>query len=345
VTGLSVAVFSAPLVLSLLVDTPLILWAARRPRGKMVALGLFGMGLSLVAAGFAPTLLAFGLAFALFAPASGLACSLAQAALMDRDPERREQSMADWVLAGTLGDLIAPLCIAGAVAFADGYRIAYLAVGGTLMLLALPLARTELATSAEPPEAESAAGSLKAALSNRALVLWLAGVSLCGLLDEIFAAYGALWLRERFPNDPNVVVKALTASTLGALLGLVVLRRLLERYPPRALLAIGCAGSLLAAALWLRSSTPWAATFLMGAVGAFVAFHYPLAQAQAYRAAGDRSDLVAALTPAVTSFELLSPLVLGLIADRFGLAAALVVLLAQPAGVHAVLSLRASRTA
>jgi FSR family fosmidomycin resistance protein-like MFS transporter len=344
VTGLSVAAFTAPLVLSLLIDTPILLWAARRSRAKMVALGLFGMGSSLVAAGFAPTLLTFALAFALFAPASGLACSLAQAALMDRAPERREQSMADWALAGTLGDLLAPFCIAGAVAFAGSHRAAYFIVGGGLMLLALPLARSELATSTEPPEAETAAGSLKAALSNRALVLWLAGVSLCGLLDEIFAAYGALWLRDRFPDDPNVVVKALTAGTVGALLGLVLLRRLLARHSPRLLLAIGCAGSLVTGALWLQSGTSWEATFFMGAVGTFVAFHYPLAQAQAYRAAGDRTDLVAALSPAVTSVELLSPLLLGLIADHFGLGVALLALFTQPAGLLAVLLVRASHT-
>ena len=335
--------FTAPLALSLLVDTPLLLWAARRPRAKMVALGLFGMGLSLVLAGLARGVVEFGIAFALFAPASGLACSLAQAALMDGDPDGRERNMANWALAGTLGDLFAPICIAAAVWFSGTHRAAYLGVGALLMLLAVPLARRPLATGNEPPEDESVGASLGAAFSNRTLLLWLAGVALCGLLDEIFATFGALWLRQHFPEDPDVVVKALSAQTLGGLLGLVVLKRLLGRYSPRVLLATACAGSIIAAVLFLGARSAWSATLFVALVGLFVSFHYPLAQAQAYRAAEGRSDLVAALGPAVTSFELLSPFVLGLIADRYGLTLALAALVAQPAGLLLILATRAGR--
>ncbi|HEY3494501.1 MAG TPA: hypothetical protein VGK73_07440, partial [Polyangiaceae bacterium] len=57
----------------------------------------------------------------------------------------------------------------------------------------------------------------------------------------------------------------------------------------------------------------------------------------------ERSGLVAALAPAVTSIELLSPVVLGLIADRYGLTAALAILLVQPLGLACVLLARSKR--
>lgn len=343
VTGISMAVFTLPLLISLCVDTPLLFWAERRRRSLMVALGLFGMGASLLLAGVAGSVLVFGGAFALFCVASGLACSLAQAALMDGDPGRREQNMANWALAGTVGDLLAPLCIAGAVALAGTYRAAYFVVAAGLVCIAPLLARRDLPGGEIPNDEDGESESLRAALSKRGVVLWLVGVSLCGLLDEIFAAFGALWLRDRFPADPNAVTKGLAACTIGGVLGLLLLKRLLARLSPRVLLALSCLGAFGCYAAWLTSSTVLGSTLAMGALGVFIAWQYPLVQAQAYRAAGGRSGLVAALSPVVTSFELVSPLVLGLVADRFGLVTALFTLLVQPFGLLLILAVRTER--
>jgi MFS transporter, FSR family, fosmidomycin resistance protein len=336
VAALTIAIFTTPLVLSLVVDVPLLLWAERRPRAKMVALGVFGMGLSLVGAALATSVVGFAVAFALFAPASGLACGLAQASLMDAEPARREENMAAWTFSGTLGDLCAPLAIAGAVAATGGHRLAWWAIGAGLIGLAPLLALRPLPNAATLDEDEPAE-PFWVALRNRELVLWLVGVSLCGLLDEIFAAYAALSLRDRFPSDPSVVTQALTAGTVGALVGLVALRRLLRSVTPSRLLAFACIGSVVAYVAWLRSSSATAGIVWMGVVCAFVSWQYPLTQARAYRAARGRSGLVAALSPAVTSFELAAPFVLGLVAERFGLAAALTALLAQPVGLVSVI--------
>jgi MFS transporter, FSR family, fosmidomycin resistance protein len=337
VAALTVAIFTTPLVLSLLVDVPLLLWAERRSRSRMVALGLLGMGLSLVAAALATSVVGFGLAFALYAPASGLACGLAQASLMDGEPERREQNMAAWTLSGTLGDLCAPLAIAGAVALGGDHRPAWWAIGLGLVLLA-PLIAVRPLPSGRAEDDEAPAEPFWKALRNRQLVLWLFGVSLCGLLDELFAAYAALSLRDRFPDDPAVVTKALAACTVGGILGLVVLRRLLVSVAPTGLLVVACLGSVVAYAAWLHSSSVTLVIVWIGVIGAFVSWQYPLAQAKAYRVAADRSGLVAALSPAVTSFELVAPLFLGLAAERFGLGTALALLLAQPIGLVVVIA-------
>jgi FSR family fosmidomycin resistance protein-like MFS transporter len=308
----------------------------------MVALGLLGMGVSLLLAGALQSLAGFALAFMLYAPASGLACSLAQAALMDRDPEQREASMAGWALAGTLGDLVAPLAIWAAVAYAGDHRLAYFSVGALLVTLAL-LVRGRALTAGSPPPVAGPSESLKSAFRNRPLLLWLAGVSLCGLLDELFAAFAALHLSARFSDDPSAVTKALTACTLGSLVGLALLPLLLRRYAARALLVIGSLASVVAYLLWLTSESVVGATLAMGAVGAFVAWQYPLAQAQAYRAAAERSGLVAALSPAITSVELVLPPLFGLLADRLGLGTALFALLLQPLGLILLSATRLSR--
>jgi MFS family permease len=118
VTSVTFAVLVAPQVLSLGLEPMLVLWAGRRRRPTALGVALGGMALSLGLAALARDLSSFGLAFALYAPASGVALGLAEASLMDQRPSEREQALTQWTLAGTLGDLAAPLrsaCVASAL--------------------------------------------------------------------------------------------------------------------------------------------------------------------------------------------------------------------------------------
>jgi MFS transporter, FSR family, fosmidomycin resistance protein len=344
VAALTVVVFTAPQLFALVVDTPLLVWAERRRRSSMVALGLAGMGASLLLSGLARTPLEFGLAFALYHPSSGLACSFAQASLMDHEPERREHGMTAWVLAGTLGDLVAPLAISAAVLGLGTFRAAWLVVGAALVLLAPLVARRELPRLDVPNDDDEPGGTFRAALGNRRLLAWLAGVALCGLFDEILTAFGALWLGERFPASPWAAAAGLTACTLGGVVGLLLLERLLPRVSPLRLLGASCVGSIALFVGWLESGSVVASALCLFGLGALVAWQYPLAQAQAYRAADGRSGQVAVLGPLFSAFELVAPLALGLLADRSGLTLALVALLAQPLGLLVVLRSARRRT-
>lgn len=337
IAALTLAVFTVPQLFALLVDTPILLWAERRGRARMIALGIAGMAVSLIGAGLARSTLEFALFFALYFPASGLACGFGEATLMDLDPERREESMAAWALSGTLGDLFAPLSIAGAVLLFGSYRAAWLGVGVGLFGVAVFIARAKLPAPHVDVDHEPS-GALRSALRNRALLAWLAGAALCGLLDETFTAFVALFLAERFVGEPLAVPVALTVCTLGGVIGLVALPRLLARFSPRRLLALSCAGTVLAHAGLLCAGSVLAASGWMLILGVLVSFQYPLAQAQAYRAAGRRSGLVAVLSAPLSVFELVSPITLGLLAERFGLTVTLVCLLAQPLGLLAVLA-------
>jgi MFS transporter, FSR family, fosmidomycin resistance protein len=341
VAVVTLVVFTAPQLFALIVDTPLLVWAERRERAPMVALGLLGMGVSVLLSGLARTPLEFGLAFALYHPSSGLACSFAQAALMDHDPERREHGMTAWVMAGTLGDLLAPLAIAAAVLGAGTFRGAWLVVGAALVLMAPFVACRELPRLRPTDDGEEAGGTFRAALRNRPLLAWLAGVALCGLLDETLTAFGALFLEQRFSGSPLAVTAGLTACTLGGVVGLLALGRLLHRFSPRSLLAVGCIGSIGLYAGWLQSTSVVESSLWLFALGVLIAWQYPLAQAQAYRAAAGSSGQVALLGPMFSVFELVSPIALGVLADHSGLTLALAALLAQPLGLLAVL--RASR--
>ena len=98
---------SMPLLLGSLLEFPLGALAGRG-RGRRLAVLAGGVVfiLTLVAAAAARSFIGLLAAFVIFFPASGAFVSLTQSGLMDADPERREQHMARWNLAGLgrLGD-------------------------------------------------------------------------------------------------------------------------------------------------------------------------------------------------------------------------------------------------
>ncbi|HYY43160.1 MAG TPA: MFS transporter, partial [Pyrinomonadaceae bacterium] len=72
-------------------------------------------------------------AFVVFSPASGAFVNLSQAALMDNETARREQNMARWVLAGSLGVVVGSFMLNATLALGAGWRAWF----GVMALLAL----------------------------------------------------------------------------------------------------------------------------------------------------------------------------------------------------------------
>src|SRR5205823_5091402 len=112
---------SAPALAANLVEIPIGLLADSPRRRRLVLWGGVLFAAALVAVSLAP---AFGFlvaALVVLYPASGAFVALSQADLMDADTTRREQNMARWNLAGSLGALAGPgLLIAALVAGAGG---------------------------------------------------------------------------------------------------------------------------------------------------------------------------------------------------------------------------------
>jgi len=345
VAGLTVAVFTVPQVFSLIVDAGLLLWAERRARGPMIGLGLGGMAASVLAAALAPSIGWFALAVALFFPSSTLACGLAQAALMDADPENRERRMAQWTLAGSVGDLAAPVVLWVGHASGLGWRAAWVATGVLLLIEAAIMATVRVpgpqpTVQGVPEAAADTADEVRDGFREQvrllarypALFLWLFGAVLCSLMDETLVTLLALWLRESGASSAAATGMML-ALTAGGMVGLLILDRLLISFSVRALLVVSALGAAAFFALACSVGVWEVAIVGMFVAGAFMAAHYPLVQAQAYRCLPERSGLVAAAAQAMGPVELALPVLVGLLADRIGAHAALLALLAQPLGL------------
>jgi Na+/melibiose symporter-like transporter len=307
----------------------------------MAAFGLLGMAVCQFVSAVAWDIWVLGVMLALWAPMSGLACSIAQSALVGSTPDERERRMADWTLAGTLGDLMTPAVLYGCAVLGLGWRGPFVVSGVLLVIWAGVIARkmpervSETSGVGDEDEEEELGyfAGIRVALANRRLVGWLLAVGMCGLLDETLAAFATLFVRDNLGGDLAAQSATLLGFTAGSIAGLLVLQRIPKTVDPIGVLIWVSAGSAASYLAWLASPTTFASAALSVPVGFFTSFLYPIAMAQAYRAMPGRPGLVNAVGNVFTPIDLLAPALMGLIADRHGVLMALACLVGQPIAV------------
>jgi MFS family permease len=339
-SGIALMLLVAPLLLSWVVEGPLLLFSDRWKRERVATWCVAAMGLAMLVAASASSPWMLALAFGAWGSIGGLGCGLCQGVLMDAYPDERERWMTRWTLMGAIGDTATPLLIIGATATGLGWRAA-LAIAGALHLIhALVLSRVRLETTTTDGDSEdddepsgSIWDNLRAALRDRELMLWLGACALCCLLDEILVAFGVLFLRDELNAGVDVQALAFLVAALCGVLGLFLTDRLLHRVNPLHLLIATSVATAVVFVLWLQVRSIPASVILLGLIGLFCAPLYPICAARAYAARPGQAGLVAALDQLFAPLPLLAPLVVGFVADRFGIVVALAILLLQPLGV------------
>lgn len=335
--GAALTLFVLPAIVAALLEARLLLWAAGRGARTMIALSQLAVAIAAAAAACATAPWVLGAALGIAGATGGVGGALAQGALIDAEPDQRERTMTRWTLAGALGDLAAPLLVAGLAAWGLGWRGALLGIAGAMVLYAAGLLVARMpgtASAADDDEGDDGEpGSplrLRDALRHRALMGWLAAATACTLLDEILVAFAALHLRlDRGASEASIgVVAAIWA--IGCALGLWLTERSLPRVAPRRLLGWGAAGCTIAALAWWAMPTLTTAAVGLGVLGLCSAPLYPIAKAQAYAAVPGRAALVGAASQVFVVVELAAPWGLGLVGDAVGLRAALGLLACGP---------------
>ncbi len=329
-----------PGVAALVLEPVILLRADRAPRRWFVAGGLGAMGLAAWVAAAAPGPIVLSAAISLAWVASGTAVGLAQVVLVETYAGGRERAMTRWAMLGMLGDLAAPAVFVALAAIGLGWRAAFVGVGALALAFAIALARHAMPAPAAGAAEDGDDGpdvgvwaALRDALRDRRLLVWLAALWLCELLDETLVVFGALHLRDELGVGAVGRSLILGADLCGGVLGLIVLDRLLATVAPLRLLAASAAACAVAYAAWLGAREPWLSAALMFVVGATSAPLYPLVAAQAYATRPGRGAVVAAAGHLFTPLSLALPWALGALADHAGAHAALVVLIAQPVGL------------
>lgn len=257
-------------------------------------------------------------------PGSGAFVGLAQATLMDAEPESRERSMARWTAAGSIGYVAGPLLVAAAVFGGIGWR-------GLLILLALPA--VPLALAVRPPAAEKSSADWRgfvAALRNRDVLHRLALLEGADLMLDVFYSFLALYLVDVAGARPVDAAFAVAVWTGAGLAGDVLLLAVLRRVSGSTYLRTSALAVLLAYPAFLLVPSFPVKLVLLAVLGLLNAGWYALPKAALYDALPGRSGTAVAVGGVAGLFGSAVPAVLGALAGAFGLGSTMWVLLIAP---------------
>ena len=257
---------------------------------------------------------------------------------MDLNPERREQNMARWTFAGSLGVAAGPLALSAAVGLAIGWRGAFMVIAGLSALLLLAAWRQKFPKipngHASPDEEELGlvAGFRAAATALRRgeVVRWLALLQFSDLMLDVLYGLLALYFVDVVGVSAGQAALAVAVWTVVGLAGDFFLIPLLEKVRGPSYLRVSAAiMGVLFPAFLLVPSLPWKLVIL-GALGFLNSGWYAILQARLYGSMPGQSGTALAVGNVGSLIGGLIPLMLGVIAEAAGLHVAMWALLAGP---------------
>ncbi len=334
---------SLPRIIGSLVEMPLfILGDIVRPDGsgyrrRIILAGGTVFAFSLLLTALSRSFLPLLASFILFNPASGGFVSLSQASLMDAEPTRREQNMARWTFAGSLGVVIGPLMLGVAAMLGLGWRSLYLVLA-IISVLLLGLAwrfRFSLGSQSDPERAvlggfwEGLKNGLHA-LRRRDVLRWLVLLEFSDLMLDVLYGFLALYLVDVAGVTPAQASLGVAVWAGVGLLGDFLLIPLLERLSGLAYLKVSVLLEMLLFPAFLLAPGLPVKLALLGMLGFFNSGWYAILQAQLYATMPGQSGTSIAVNNIAGLFGSLIPLVIGWIAQRYNLQVAMWLLLLGP---------------
>jgi FSR family fosmidomycin resistance protein-like MFS transporter len=326
-----------PGIINTFIEPVLMLLGDTRFRKHIMLGGGLAIAASLIAIAttrsFALALLGFVIAF----PASGAFVSLSQATLMDLNPSREPHMMARWTLSGSLANLIGPLILAAGFTLGLGWRWAYLGMAVMCLILVgmtwvrhIPMYPRHSSSPQTERAIVSVLRGLWEALRNPSLMRWMILLQSSDLLLDALTGYLALYFTDVI--GLSVAQASLMMSVImgAGLVSNIVLIPLLERVPGRRLVRISAAVSGVLYAAWLLVPWLWAKISLIVLIKLVTLGWYEVLQGEAFGEVPGRSGTVLAINSIIGVLGGGIAFLIGWVAARAGLQAALWILLAGP---------------
>ena len=320
-------VLSVPVIFGNLVEPAVGILGDVWRRRALVLTGGVVYAVAIVLFGLSPNFAALLFAACLSNPAAGAFVGLSQATLMDTAPARREQNMARWTLAGSLGNSAGPAAVGLCVWAGLSWRWNFVSVG-VLMLAAVALVRRQPFENG----ARSAAGQTRAAfiegvrvalraLRSRAVLRWLLLLKLGDFTYDVLRGFLALYFVDVVGAGEARAALAVVVWTWVGLAGDFLLLPLLERVRGLSYLRVSTSVvALLFPALLLAEGFA-TKLVVLGLLGFANAGWYAILKAQLYEELPGRSGTAMTLGNVFGLVGGLIPLALGAFAQRFGLGA------------------------
>lgn len=305
-----------------------------RFRRALVRGGILATTFALALVAFGQTYAVILAAFCILYVASGAYVNLAQATLMDLNPARTEQTMARWTLFGEIGVMIAPILATLAFGIGYGWREMYLAFAGAAGVYTALVWRVAFNTHGGATEAQIAPRQLARdffnAFRHGELIRFVLLTELADLmLDKLFDITG-LYFHDVVGVDFAQAAFASAVFSSAGLVGSILLIPLLERVNGMRVLRLSSFSVIALYVAFLLVPFIWAKYVLIAAVSFSTAGWFAILRGRAFSALPGQSGMVVAVTALANLSILITPTVMGVIADAFGLQTAMWLLLIGP---------------
>ena len=267
------------------------------------------------------------IAYASFNPASGAFVSLSQTMLMDLQPQRHEYNMVRWVLVGSVGVVLGPLLFSAFAAAGWGWRILF----GLVALLALTgllvswraFSRIQDLDPQQPFSFRTRLSQAVQAAKRKEVLRWLVLLQCAETMMGFFFGYVALYLVDVAGLPPAATGLVVAILTGAGLIGNALIIPLLRRVSSLVLLRYSAALVLLIFIAFLSVPILALKLVLLGLFGFCNAGWYPILKAQIYSALPGQSGTAISLHSISALIGGLIPLLIGILAQHFGLGAAI----------------------
>ena len=282
---------------------------------------------------FLPLLIAQMLIF----PASGAFVSLSQVALMDAEPTRHEQNMARWTFAGSVGVVLGPLALGAATLMGLSWRELFVIFSLLAMILVACAWRFPFPNNSGEHDDRSPLLALRDgfkgafdALKRREVLRWLILLGFSDLMLDVLLGFLALYYVDVVGVDGVKAGLAVAVWSGVGLLGDFLLIPLLERVQGLTYLRVSAVIELVLFIALLLVPVFWIKLVLLGLLGLFNAGWYAILQGRLYTEMPGQSGTAMAIDSIAGLVKGQIPLLLGIIAQRFGLGMMMWLLLAGP---------------
>ena len=305
-------------------------------RRAVILIGGIFFTISLFLTGSSTSFALLLVSFILFNPSSGAFVSLSQASLMDADPQRRENNMAHWTFAGSLGVVTGPILLAAAAWIGFGWRGMFIGVA-LLSTLILLIAWTRIPHDKPHPVSFPRFGDILkqfgatfTALKNWTVVRWLILLEFSDLMLDIFYGFLPLYFVDIAGFTPAQAALSISIWAGVGLLGDFLLIPLVERVKGLDYLRLSVLLELILFPAFLLVQISWLKLVIVALMGFFNAGWYAILKAKLFESMHGQSGAALTLDNVSGLIGKLIPFGIGLVAQAYGLGTAMWLLLAGP---------------
>ena len=306
-------------------------------RRRLLILGggiLFTASLFITSSSYSFLILLFSLI--LFFPSSGAYVSLSQANLMDSDASRHEQNMARWTFAGSLGVVTGPLLLGLFVYLGLGWRGTY-ALLASLSALSLIVAFRYLPADKKntpfPSFAEVFDGFKAAfqALKRKEVWRWLLLLEFADLMLDVLFSFLALYFVDvAHVTETQAGIAVMVWLVMGLITDFLFIPYVDKQKDTVKFLRRTAILNAIAFIAFMLVPGFIPKILLVILVNLFNTGWYPILQGRLYSSLPGQSASLMAIGAVTTPLAKSLPLIIGILADQFGLQTAMWILLLGP---------------